>query len=66
MRFRSDDDRRPFGQDHPRARLTDDDVRLIRVLHADGMSFRVLAEKFEVSKRSIESVITGQTWRHVE
>jgi hypothetical protein len=26
----------------------------------------VLARKFDVSKRAIESIVTRQTWRHVE
>lgn len=46
-------------------KLTADDVRLIRQLHPD-LSYRVLARKFDVSKRAIESIVTRQTWRHVE
>jgi hypothetical protein len=46
-------------------KLTSDDVRLIRQLHPD-LSHRVLARKFDVSKRAIEAVVTRQTWRHVE
>ena len=52
------------GEKNPRAKLTEGDVRLIRQLHPD-LSYRVLAEKFEVSKRAIEAVLTGQSWRHV-
>lgn len=52
------------GVKHPRAKLTEDDVRLIRQLHPD-LSYRVLARKFDVSKRAIESVVTRKTWIHV-
>ena len=45
-------------------KLTADDVRLIRQLHPD-LSHRVLARKFDVSKRAIEAVVTRQTWRHI-
>ena len=45
-------------------KLTESDVRLIRQLYPE-LSYRVLAEKFEVSKRAIESVVTRKTWRHV-
>lgn len=45
-------------------KLSADDVRLIRQLHPD-LSYRVLARKFDVSKRAIESVVTRKTWRHV-
>ena len=54
-----------FGNLNGRSRLTADDVRLIRQLHPD-LSYRVLARKFDVSKRAIESIVTRQTWRHVE
>jgi len=42
-----------IGEDHPRARLTDGEVELIRLLHEEGMSYTVLAEKFEVSKWAV-------------
>ena len=45
-------------------KLSPDDVRLIRQLHPD-LSYRVLARKFDVSKRAIESAVTRKTWRHV-
>jgi len=46
-------------------KLTADDVRLIRQLYPE-LSQRVLAKKFDISKRAIEAVVTRQTWRHVE
>lgn len=53
------------GIHHPRAKLTEHDVHLIRALGAEGLSHRQLARKFEVSKRAVEAVLTGQSWRHV-
>lgn len=44
---------RRIGEDHPLARLTDGEVELIRQLHEEGMSYAVLAEKFEVSRWAI-------------
>lgn len=38
------------GQDHQRAKLSDAAVEMIRRLHEDGLSYRVIAEKFEISK----------------
>lgn len=39
-----------IGEDHQNAKLTDADVERIRDLHEnDGMTYRALAEKFEVS-----------------
>lgn len=53
------------GERHPKARLTEHDVRLIRELHAQGLSHRVLARKFEVGKNAVENVLARRTWRHV-
>jgi len=53
------------GEKNPRAKLTESDVRLIRTLGAHGLTQRAIAAKFEVSKRAIEAVLTGQSWRHV-
>ena len=42
------------GEKSPRAHLTDGEVELIRALHEKhGMSYSTLAEKFEVSRRTI-------------
>ncbi|MDR1368119.1 MAG: hypothetical protein LBJ76_05315 [Candidatus Accumulibacter sp.] len=42
-----------IGEDHPNAKLTDGDVERIHSLHEEGMSYEMLAEKFEVSKSEI-------------
>ncbi len=42
-----------IGEDHPNAKLTDAEVERIRSLHEDGMSYDMLAEKYEVSKWAI-------------
>jgi DNA invertase Pin-like site-specific DNA recombinase len=38
-----------IGEGHPRAKLTDHDVELIRTLFEDGMRYKLIAEKFEVT-----------------
>ena len=53
------------GEKHPRAKLTEDDVRLIRLLSNEGLSIRVIAKKFYVSKRAIEVILNGTGWKHV-
>ena len=53
------------GENNHRAKLTEDDVRLIRALSKEGLSQRVIARKFYVSKRAVEAILTGRTWRHV-
>lgn len=45
-----------IGEDHQRAKLTNFEVELIRQMHRQGLSYRTLAEKFEVSKRTIAAI----------
>jgi len=45
-----------IGEDHPRAELTDAEVERIRELHEEGMSYAVLAEKFEQTKGAIAKI----------
>jgi DNA-binding NarL/FixJ family response regulator len=51
---------RLFGQRHPRAKLTDREVRLVLCLVEAGMSYRVVAEKMEVSKSCIAGIAQGR------
>jgi predicted DNA-binding protein (UPF0251 family) len=62
------------GEDHPRAKLTDHEVELIRQLHEEGgLSMREIAEKFEVAKSTIVAIVNYQRrvsyptgWRRVK
>lgn len=45
-----------LGEDHQHAKLTNHDVDLIRDLHEQGMTYRVIAEKFECSKSTIAGI----------
>lgn len=60
------------GEDHQHARLTDAECELIRQMHEQGMSYKRLADKFEVGKSTIADIVKmrrrGQfavTWRVV-
>ncbi len=55
---------RERGEAHHMAKLTDDDVRLIRHL-AGAVSHRKLARRFGVSKGNITFIVQGRTWRHL-
>ncbi len=45
------------GEDHPKAQLTDAEVECVRQLReVEGMSYRVLAEKFEQHKGTIAKI----------
>ena len=54
------------GTEHPNAKLTDAKVRQIRKLREQGKSVKALAGKFKVSERTIEKLLAGRIWKHVE
>jgi len=45
------------GEDHPRAKLSDHEVELIRELHEGGMSCAEIARKFEVAKSTVSLIV---------
>jgi len=48
-----------IGSSHHRHKLTDDDIRLIRVLHREGISSKEIADKFEITKRHVNKILSG-------
>lgn len=46
------------GEEHPRAKLRDDDVRLMRELKAEGLGYGEIAKKFETSRYTVRNVCT--------
>jgi DNA invertase Pin-like site-specific DNA recombinase len=49
------------GEDHPKARLTDSDVELMRHMHeVDGVGYRRLATMFEVAKTTVRRICNYQ------
>lgn len=54
------------GEAHPGGtlKLSDDDVRTIRYLHAEGTSQRTLAEKYKVHQSQISRIISRKRRRH--
>lgn len=52
---------RPVGQHHPRAKLTDGEAALIREEYASGLwSYARLADKFEISKSTVRDIVVGR------
>lgn len=54
----TDDEGNLVGESHPRARLTDDEVKLIRDLYDEGLvGYRTLARTFGVSRNTIKCIV---------
>ncbi|MGH9818051.1 MAG: hypothetical protein ACRD6I_18460 [Candidatus Acidiferrales bacterium] len=48
------------GEDHPQAKLSDADVRLVRVLHQADLGYKTIARKFEVSPSCVRNIVKGR------
>jgi hypothetical protein len=56
---------RHLGEDNPRARLTEGQVREVRLLAAKGRSQQLLAREMGVSEATISLIVNRKTWRHI-
>lgn len=62
---RSRVDRRLRGAANKTSKLTKEKVVEARRLHADGVTYTSLGERYGVSRVAIRNAIVGRTWRHV-
>lgn len=53
------------GEAHGRALVTEDQVRDIRRLSAEGVSYKTLAERYGLAKTSVSHIVKRVNWRHV-
>lgn len=54
-----------IGERHGSAKLTEQDVRDIRVLRGQGIGVRELARRYNVSHGTITLIASRKTWKHV-
>lgn len=62
---RDEKQRQPRGETHGAHVLTEDDVRRILALAADGRTQASLAREYRVSGVSIHRIVRGKRWAHV-
>lgn len=68
MRDMFSKNRRPSvrGEDHPHAKLSEEDVREIRKLYSGGgYSHSELGKRYGVSKGAISGILSGRNWKGV-
>ena len=53
------------GESCRHSRLTEIDIKLIRMWLKRGYTQRSIADVFEISRQSIGDINTGRTWKHV-
>lgn len=56
---------RPYGERHPRARLTDEDVQTIRARFAGGAKRNALANEYGLTPAAIYQIVNRRTWKHI-
>ena len=54
------------GEHNGRAKLIEADIRRIRRLHADGLSARKIARNYGMAKSTIQGIVNGRAWTHVQ
>jgi hypothetical protein len=59
-------EQRVRGEKHGRAKITEDDVRAIRLKHASGQSLSAIARESGYSHQRIKAIVTKSVWKHVE
>lgn len=58
--------KQPIGEKIGRSILSEEKVRKVREMHRDGASQRAIARSFSVSAGTIQAVLEGRTWAHVQ
>lgn len=62
---RKEPERVTKGEAHKQAKLTEEDVVVMRREAARGVTYRALATRYNVSPRTAWMAATGRTWKHV-
>lgn len=50
-----------IGEDHPKAKLSNEDIDKVFEYREKGWSYMMIAKKFKVSRESIKSICQGRT-----
>lgn len=54
------------GENHPLAKLSDELVRKMRSMRADGITVRQIASDFSVSVMTASRAVSGKSWSHLK
>lgn len=59
-------ERMPRGEKNGNAKRSENDIRSIRKMYADGMSICAIARSLSTDKMNISRIVNRKTWKHVE
>lgn len=54
------------GETNGLSRLTEEQVREIRLLATQGISYKVIAKRFDISDTNITNIVRRDTWQHTD
>lgn len=54
------------GRKHHNAKLTEEDVKEIKIMLKNGVSRKDIMNKFNVSYKNLSKIANNKTWKHVE
>lgn len=54
-----------LGEDHPRSKVTDVVVNLMRELRNDGITLREIADRFGVTIAQVSNIVNFKQWKHI-
>jgi len=54
------------GQDHIQAKLTETQVKAIRLKKKAGLTLKVLARQYNIHEMTVSQICRYQSWKHVE
>lgn len=58
--------RHPHGEAAPWSRLSEDDIRTIRDLHASGITQADIAHRFGVDRSHVSNIVHRKRWVHID
>lgn len=53
------------GSNQANSKLTENEVRRIRIIAQAGLSKRLIGMQFGVSRETIQSIYSRKTWKHI-
>lgn len=53
------------GSNNGKSKLTESDVRAIKIMLAEGRLHTYIAERFPITRRAVGYIASGDTWAHV-
>lgn len=54
------------GEQSSQSKLNEQQVRRIREMRSQGMTQQAIADEFGVNRRTVQDIVSGRLWRHLE